>query len=331
MTQSNEGDAEIERQAARWVKRLRNEANASKELRGAFARWVLISPAHLGHFMAEYAFDEQLKSLRPLRQGTVEEWAAGLRESAERRRSVWSGRRWLLPVGLGMAVAIAAIVTLAVMFPAAWQISGPNAEWHKVVVDATRPGVFEDGSTVSTLTYALVESQFSQSFRRARQTAGDAYFKVKHDPLRPFSLDVPQGRIDITGTDFHVGIASEVTEVEVFEGKVLITSVSHPDPVELSAGFRTRITEKGVIEHPRRKFSSRPLSEIAEAFNQRKVRPRIVVQGTACQRLVSAILDMDDPAPLISDLKKDAGFLVQESAETVVIRERSDRNPGRGC
>jgi ferric-dicitrate binding protein FerR (iron transport regulator) len=102
-----------------------------------------------------------------------------------------------------------------------------------------------DGSRVTlnrktTLTYP---SQFDGSLRIV-ELNGEAYFEVESDLSRPFRVTAGNASIEVLGTSFNVNAEESKGEVEVFvtSGRVLLSSESEAEGIELTEGFIGRTT-----------------------------------------------------------------------------------------
>lgn len=80
---------------------------------------------------------------------------------------------------------------------------------------------------------------------RLRQHAGEAVYRLEPGGGVPLSVEVPGGRVRVTGTAFRVRIAGPATDVAVGEGTVELDA----DAVTpLSAGHAARLQAAGRIE-----------------------------------------------------------------------------------
>ncbi len=102
--------------------------------------------------------------------------------------------------------------------------------WHNPVpaptaVRENRSSILSDGSAVELGAKTSIAPQFSATARLLHLSTGEAYFKVKPDAQRPFT--VRAGNLDITavGTAFDVNHQPGRTSVTVQEGLVAIRSI----------------------------------------------------------------------------------------------------------
>ena len=85
-------------------------------------------------------------------------------------------------------------------------------------------------------TDSRVSIRFTRDQRQVHLERGEAYFSVKHDPGRPFTVISPDAHITAVGTEFNVRLKAHSTALRVFKGKVRALAVPTPDRVMIRAG-----------------------------------------------------------------------------------------------
>lgn len=117
--------------------------------------------------------------------------------------------------------------------------------------------------------------------RRAVQMRGKAFFRVKREQARPFSVSTPETVITVLGTSFQVEENQTLTEVYVATGKVRFAAADGHEEVVLtsgmSAGYSARSKEIAVSEEEdentlawktgRLQFTNTPLEKVIEDLN----------------------------------------------------------------
>ncbi len=85
--------------------------------------------------------------------------------------------------------------------------------------------------------------RFNSTQREVKLT-GEAYFKVKHDPARPFIVNANNINIKVLGTAFNVKSlqAGSITQVNVTQGKVLMFNSNNQ--IIINAGLEGTYNEK---------------------------------------------------------------------------------------
>lgn len=81
-----------------------------------------------------------------------------------------------------------------------------------------------DGSQIELNTNT--ELRLPQGSRQATLVKGEAYFQIKHDPSKPFTLDVGDHRIVDLGTKFVVRQKADKLEVALVEGRARVENAA---------------------------------------------------------------------------------------------------------
>ncbi|WP_293667017.1 FecR domain-containing protein [uncultured Parabacteroides sp.] len=160
------------------------------------------------------------------------------------RRKVSFRRYWM---------AAASVMLLLIGFGTFYMTERNVPEWVSVV---TAPGQLKDvylpDSTLvsmaggSTLRY---DAKVYGKERRVVEMTGRAFFQVKRNEARPFSVHTALTEVTVLGTSFQVNEQPGGTEVNVVTGKVRFTAGEEPEPVVLTAGMSASYSnEKKEIE-----------------------------------------------------------------------------------
>lgn len=208
--------------AALWADRLSSPTFSPAE-QASLDAWLAAAP------------DRQrlLAAHRRLLEADALRWAMTTsRVKASRRKS----RR--LPRGFSLAVlatAAAALVAVAV--------------WPRPSLDLRTPQgrpaaeTLADGSQVMLNGDTEARVRLARGARDIRLERGEAYFKVAHDPARPFTVHAPEAAVTAVGTAFNVNRLDGATEITVYEGKVRVTpDFARGRPIFLVAGQKVRVS-----------------------------------------------------------------------------------------
>lgn len=118
--------------------------------------------------------------------------------------------------------------------------------------------------------------------RRVVQMKGKAFFQVRREKTRPFSVYTSQTTVTVLGTGFQIRESGALTEVYVATGKVRFAATSHPaEEVILtpgmSAGYSAENQEITVVAEEegnalawktgRLQFHNTPLEKVIEDLN----------------------------------------------------------------
>jgi transmembrane sensor len=186
----------------------------------------------------------------------------------------------------------------------------------------------------------MVSFDFGTQWRRATLANGEAFFRVAHDPNRPFIVNAQGVDVRAVGTAFAVRVDGGAVNVVVTEGKVAVSRplsdpLPHAAPVneaQLLAGQRATIalrqTSPVIVSDARSReiahqtdwqpllldFSSAPLAVAIKELNRRNS-----VQFVLADESLAAL-------PIIASIRSDnvEGFAEFLSSAPGVVVERTN-------
>lgn len=167
--------------------------------------------------------------------------------SASLRRALIDARAAARPGaksrGLGMpswALAAAAAAAAVLAWPRpALELKTPQGRQQVQVL--------ADGSRLTLNGDSQARVALARRKRDVRLDRGEAFFKVAHDPSRPFTVHARDASVTALGTAFNVNRLADATEVTVREGKVRVVAAVAPDrPVVVVAGESVRVSARGI-------------------------------------------------------------------------------------
>jgi len=212
------------------------------------------------------------------------------------------------PVWLGAMVAAAAVLLLVIggllgssVFRGTFV---PQGRPGSSVEYASLPGQVKevklpDGSHMTLDADSLVRARFEPSVRSLQLVRGRAFFDVKHDARRPFSVAAASRRIVDVGTRFDVGVMNGVLHVTLEQGRLSVESLTPGvEPTRLHAGqefaetggvatVRTVGADQGAVGGWRQgliNLDDTPLSEAVVEVN-RYSRQQIVIRDARIGRM----------------------------------------------
>lgn len=228
------------------------------------------------------------------------------------------------------AVASAGAAAVLMLVGAPWLTARPGqpAGWSREV--ATRPGQqgtlkLADGSTVRLNGATRVQVTYQGDKRTARLLAGQAFFDVKHDTARPFTVYAGGGQARVLGTAFDVDLTRRQVALAVYRGAVGFEPVGTPHGAVVHAGYRSAITG-GVASAPARFDAALPdwrqgwidtagmrLDDLVEALDrQGAVRIAAPREPLASVKVLGRFRT-DNPRQLLGAIGEGFGFTVRET------------------
>lgn len=220
-------DQTEDHQAALWADRLA-AAPLSRHDAAGLEAWLSADPGR-GALLTAHG---DLIASASLRQALLLARAAGARKAKPRLRG---SPMWLL-AGAAAAAAAAAIAVIA---------------WPRPTLDLKTPQgrqqiqVLADGSRLTLNGDSEARVTLARRARDVRLDHGEAFFKVAHDPSRPFTVHARDVSVTALGTAFNVNRLADVTEVTVHEGKVRVAA-ARDRAVVVVAGESVRVSARGI-------------------------------------------------------------------------------------
>jgi ferric-dicitrate binding protein FerR (iron transport regulator) len=266
------------------------------------------------------------------------------------------GRSYRLPASRPPVVRAASFALLA--FAATWFFlfsywASPTRSERFYV---TAPGVRQelalpDGSRITLGGDTKLAVRFAAHVRTIELDHGEAFFRVQHDPQRPFVVHAAGGTTTAVGTAFEVRQYANRVQVWVREGAVEVAPLKKVEiddvasqavvPVRVARGEEITYDAQGRATTPRPAdprvtaawseghlvpliYHGRPLPEVIEDI-QPYTRRRIMIDPAAADFQYSGIVKQEDVDAWIRDLS--AIYPV----EVIDCRAFNARGDSRGC
>ncbi|MBW7893825.1 MAG: FecR domain-containing protein [Opitutaceae bacterium] len=329
----------ISQEAAQWV--LRHDRGLTATEQDEFSAW-LAADARCREAWAEHRWGwDELDRLAGLQESMHAVPDPDLLARPRRHRAVV----WLWPL------AAAAVVTLGVFLMPSGEtkpieVAGAQvASVEAPVIPLIEERELPDGSIVKLNRGAIVDVYFTETERRALLRKGEAHFRVKKDPARPFYVEASGVSVRAIGTSFNVRMDSSSVEVLVTEGKVQVAAspeqAADSAASVLSANERTVVylipfapvpqvtpvpeaeVEERLSWQPKMlDFTDAPVTEIVAEFNRRNA-VRMEVSAPALQGMhLSATLRSDNVMGFVRLLENEFGVrAVWKSATEVELKQ----------
>ena len=202
------------------------------------------------------------------------------------RRQVAFRRYWMWVQAILLPQPPKYVVLLLIGFGTFYMKERNKPEWVSVVtVSGQLKDVYLPDSTLvsmagnSTLRYDV--KKYGKE-RRVVEMTGKAFFQVKRNEARPFSVHTAMTEVTVLGTSFQISEKPGMTEVDVVTGKVRFAAGKEPEPVILTAGMSASYSnEKKEIdilkeENPNHlswktkqlRFNDTPLEKVIRDLNE---------------------------------------------------------------
>lgn len=210
----------IDEEAALWFTRMHSQRISEQET-AQFKQWLAASPQHAKAYDAMASVWRDFDAMpRP---------ASAKKEASEKRPFF---RLWR-PLGNTLAAFfIAAILFLPYSHLPSMLLNNMTL----VTTDTPKEVTLPDGSQLFLNRHTRVRVAYETPVRNLFLDEGNAYFKVKSNPYRPFVIQTDQRRIQVVGTEFEVNKTAQQVSVNVSQGIVSFQNEQNSHPVFLLAG-----------------------------------------------------------------------------------------------
>jgi len=220
----------IQEEASYWLIRL-DSGPLSDEDAKAFSEWLHASSHHTDAVIELCKVWDNMEILSEL---------SVLFPFSSKTTPVHEKTRFLHRPVLLFAAAVVLFLVTTVVFVQVQSRMGESKETasrlyevaYQTAVGEQKSIMLPDGSSANLNTDSLVVINFSNHQRGIRLVRGEAYFKVAHEPDRPFLVHAADGIVRAVGTAFSVRIRGMNMEVTVTDGKVELASVL-PDKIQV--------------------------------------------------------------------------------------------------
>ncbi|WP_129774478.1 FecR family protein [Peristeroidobacter soli] len=339
-------DSRIQEEAAEWLVTLRDGGGDAEE-RAEFAAWIAKSPAHVRAYLELSTVWTDAAALDAQRRVDIDALIASAELSsnvvtlagtpaAPSVPSKPQARRIGWPQRLAACVAIVCI-SVAIVW---WQ--GTQALTYTTGIGEQRLLTLSDGSRVELNARSRIRVRFSEQERLVELLEGQGMFQVAKNPLRPFIVHSGHTRVRAVGTQFDVYRRSSGTLVTVLEGKVEVRAgsagaversvdsvsslgageqvivvadrINHPEGTNVAAA--TAWTQRQLV------FDAATLAEVADEFNRYNLRQLVIRDAALKGFLISGVFSSTEPASLLSFLRQQPDFQVQETDTEIRISRR---------
>jgi transmembrane sensor len=233
--------------AAEWMLRV-HDPDVTPESLIAWQAWMRENSAHAEAFRRMENLDELLRAVPRPPMTSPREMARDSYQGSVPIR-LWKRRpgelvpRW--------ALAASAIVATAALALLASALIGRFSSDRGTMVIATRIGEnrmlrLVDGSIVTLGGDSRVTVRFQPQERDIELLHGEAFFRVAHNPQRPFKVTAGHAVVVAVGTQFDVRRNTDQVVVDVVEGRVVVLPRSPGLPSALLHAFQPRLAAVSV-------------------------------------------------------------------------------------
>jgi transmembrane sensor len=239
------------------------------------------------------------------------------------------------------AAAVILSVTALVMLGMGWF----GSDRYHTAIGEQRLVTLNDGSVMQMNTKSNAVATFTSDERAIDLVDGEAIFRVKKDPSRPFVVRSGEARIVAVGTAFNVRTLQKKTVVTVLEGRVHVLDARTGAASDMGTAAGTFVESgqqleiaNGVSQSPialadanliiawadrRIVFENTPIAAAVTEFSRYSVRHITVVDEELQRRQISGVFNSTDPESLIQFLSNDPRVQVRNDGNGWIVKLRA--------
>jgi len=214
-------------QAAQWYVRLQDPSGAQEQQR--WQSWLMQNPEHLAAWHYVERVSQRFAPLMEHSQG------AGRALRSSRRQTL----KTLLVLCAGSTLAWGTWRNTALP-----RLVGGWSADYATASGETRDALLADGSHVWLNALSALDVRFDTTQRLLRLRFGEVLIDTAKDASRPFLVDTEHGRLQALGTRFSVLQGDEHTQLNVFEGRVQVSTLNQQVRI-IEAGQQVRFARNG--------------------------------------------------------------------------------------
>ena len=321
-------------EAAAWLLRLRG-APDDAGLRAEFDAWLSRDPSHAEAWERAQQVWALSGILGPARRqsdvpaSASKDRPCGASPHVGQKRT--AARTW----GLGLAAA--ASLGLGLVLLALLQLH-MQAD-HVSAVGEIRNIELADGSRVQLDSDSAIAVDYARDRRNVKILAGQAFFSVRHDRRRPFSVKADDVDVIVTGTEFEVRLASTAVSVAVADGEVRVSypqkaaEDSRRDAAVLVAGQGLRVQRPGGVvqrlpvslqslaswRRGKLLIESATVGDLVETLRRYRSGAIVITDDTLAAKQVTGVFDLTDPVRALKTMVEPHAGRVREITPWLVI------------
>jgi transmembrane sensor len=335
--------------ATEWMVRVRDPAVTPESLI-AWQAWMREDPAHAEAFRRMEHLDELLRTVPRPPMASPREMARDSYEGSVPIRLWKRGPDPLIPRWALAACVLIAMVALALLGVASIGRFGSSGQATMVI--ATRIGEnravrLADGSIVTLGGDSTVAVNLRPRQRDINLLRGEAFFKVAHNPQRPFKVAAGRAVVVAVGTQFDVRRDTDQVIVDVVEGRVIVLPRSSAFPIALLHAFRPKLAAVSVgageqtsvdsmrIEPPaeipdpadatswqsgRLVFRMQSLTDVLQQINRYSSKPIVIADPAIAGMKVTGTVVGGNVSGWVASLHSALGIVAVDERDRIVLR-----------
>jgi len=295
----------VSREASEWYVLLQDDPD-DLSLRRRFEKWLDASPAHVAAWAETLRAASLSESLLPF---DARQWRTVERPVEPAPSRSGRGRRRMVALlgGLAIAAALAFWAAPSVLLRLEADFRTGTAEVRRIDL--------QDGSTVTMAPDGAIAVAYRAGGREVRLLSGEAFFAVKPDAERPFTVKARSLTATVLGTSFDVDLQKDAVAVAVIEGRVRVSTDSVDET--LQGGQAARIVTGAPADrtspspaaaaawrHGQLVMEDRPFGDAVGTLDRYYAGSIVIVSDGLRRRPITGIFDLNDPEGALRTMAK---------------------------
>jgi len=340
MTNRRNIDERIAEEASTWLLRTQ-DGPLSRDQQRELDKWLSLSDTHA----SVYASLQETWDMMALVELGQEHAANrdGLRSLFEPFRPVYQRIMVSLKSAKITGVVAAGLVLFVMVFVNfEFQPNTDNAPSDVAFAQRyeTLPGIQEtatlqDGSAITLNTDTKITTQLTPTEREVDLVKGEAYFKVVHNPDRPFVVTAGEYKVTVLGTEFSVQKNSKGVEVKVSSGRVSVETrdTNTSDTVVLVGGDTISGFSEGRLGQVEKLdpiaafawreglivFDNTPLRAVISELNRYQKRQILMRCESATEETISGVFRVDSLEETIDTVITSASLVAGFTSDSSMV------------
>jgi len=257
-------------------------------------------------------------------------WRDRERLSNDAVRALKTRRRRTAATVAGMGLVLLLTVALPRHRPAG---GGEQIAHLETARGQFRTARLPDGTTIRLNGATRIDIRYAADTRRATLLAGEAYFDVVHDAVRPFVVRAGDADIRVLGTAFDVDRTAGRVDLAVHRGAVRLAGRQDGRGTRVAAGWRSRVTDGHAVaplrfdpmqEDWRRDWidtDDMRLADLVTILNRRAGKPILPPPPGLADRTISGRFRLDEPAAFLNAIGPAYSFQLIEHHDVIILQQ----------
>ncbi|GGD49248.1 FecR family protein [Lacimicrobium alkaliphilum] len=194
----------------------------------------------------------------------------------------------------------------------------------------TRDVDLADGTEVALNRHVKMHFYQDDKLRSVDFEQGEAFFDVARHQKKPFVVQTRDAKITVIGTAFNVDVAQSHSQIEVYHGRVKVTSEQRGEEIILTKGQAIELTPEGIIttksfsrktplwQQGWMEFSDHSLEHVIEKLNRYSDK-KLILSNNIRQLMVSGRFKTEAPVDAVKLLAQMHELRLTVFSDSIVI------------